>query len=277
MSDPLSNPLFDPLCSIAAELAPAFLSTVAAQQDDPAHDPGDARAEAVFAAQLLRIGRYHARHQSVPGDEVEDCAMEFVLDCLQRRRQAHQTGETGKEGETSEMNPSSTPTASTPAGSAWSPAWLHRCAANHTKNFCRSRARRESRLAPWPEFVWSSGGSNATTDSRPGDLARCSWDAPDADALAPEAVLLAEEACQQLVEALGQLSPLPRHAFIRHHLRAEPIRDLAAAGDDTPHRLLRARQRLRLLLKQRGVTAADLRHDGVASLVLALILHNCGA
>ena len=112
----------------------------------------------------------------------------------------------------------------------------------------RALRRRAAHVCAWPEAGDGDGGAEA-------------WEYAG-DAPAVDAGLMRDEFWRPLMAALAKLEPIPQQIFLRHHLNDEPVQDLAAAFDRTPHAihqtLLRARKHLRAALERQGVTQSEL-------------------
>lgn len=137
-------------------------------------------------------------------------------------------------------------TASPPDSNA--EAWLRRCARNHVVDCIRALRRHQAHVCSWPQ-------------ARDGDDSAEALEYAD-DAPGTDAGLMRDEFWRRLMAAFAKLDPIPQQIFLRHHRDGEPVQDLAAAFDRTPHAieqtLLRARKRLRAALERQGLTEAEL-------------------
>lgn len=162
---------------------------------------------------LYLVAYNQARRKGLGREDAQDCAMEFVQRLVK-------------------LTPR-------PAGLD-SPAWVLRCAQNHTTSFVRVLQRRlshERSTAPTPPVAAPGPG--------------------------PKTLALRRELWQQLFAVLNQLTPLQRELFVRYHIRQQNIAYIAARCGKSPHAvaegLSHARQRLAVLLRAAGWTEADAR------------------
>ena len=180
-----------------------------------------------WARRALIVARRCARREGLSPDDADDCATEFVVRMLHR------------------YEPKQLLTART----LTSAAWLYRCARNHAIDFRRARARLEQHE--------SCALCALCTDVRtavPAGGAAC---APE-----PDRQFLRSDCLCRMTDAINQLSHVQRQLFLRHHLGGEPILNLAADFQRSPHAveqtLHRARHRLRLLLEKQGWSEREL-------------------
>jgi RNA polymerase sigma factor (sigma-70 family) len=179
-------------------------------------------------ARLFSLGLRRARRSGLPEDLADECASAFVARMLRQ------------------VNPIA------PAGAAGcgSSAYLLQCADNFVRNYCRSLARRRQHETGWPA-VSADDGSLVL------------WEVPSDAAQSPTDCLLRAEFWERVFAAVEQLKPIQREVFLRHHLRGEPVQELARSlgldSNAVAQLLFRTRRRLRFLLEQAGLTEAELR------------------
>ncbi|HXG23419.1 MAG TPA: sigma-70 family RNA polymerase sigma factor [Chthonomonadales bacterium] len=117
--------------------------------------------------------------------------------------------------------------------SAWRDAWWMRVAHHHTLDFLEQRGRVRSHEVSADESILEG--------------------VPDTSDL-PETPLLRGEARKRVRACLSQLSPYHQGLLLRHHVRRESIKKLAAFYHRTPgaiaQALCYARKRLRRMLMQ---------------------------
>lgn len=184
---------------------------------------------------LLYLARRHAACRQVHPDDIEDCAIEFVLHMLQNEGRA--------------LRPDSQGVCST--------AWLHRCADNYAQNFRLKLTRRQARTQPLEGLgkYGDSGGEQSAPKDVYGNIPDC--------IPTPEEYLLRGELRQHVAAALADLQPLPRYLFLRHCLDVETLQALAQEIGKTPDAvrmiIARVRKQLQQRLCRQGMTEADLR------------------
>lgn len=175
--------------------------------------------------QWLLIGKLHAVRQDLDADLAEDCAIEFVEKMLRSNLISADGNEQEKV------------------------AWIHLCAKRFALNYIRSIARRNRHEVACSLLV--------DADTFPAT-------AEDQDETnSPHAVVLRHEFWQQMIAAVNLLCPRQKTYLYRHHVRGETVQEIADAHHCTEHSveqtLLRARQRLRILLLRRQWDEAGLR------------------
>lgn len=170
-------------------------------------------------SRVFGVARLQAAHCGLTHDDVQDCAVQFTARVVQKNSRALR-----------------------------SDAWLHRCARNYARDFCRARLCWQNHEAAWPEAA------------RAGSLCLL-WDCPDG-APSVEAGLLRKEFCERVTAAVARLEPAPREMLVRHHLHGECIQEIATASGRTPaavkQALFRARNQLRALLQRQGFDETEL-------------------
>ena len=176
-------------------------------------------------ARLLAVGWFHAYRQGLDLDLAEDCAIDFVLKMLPFSVLFEHSNKIENA------------------------AWTHRCAKNFAKNYRRNAERLYRHEFVCSLFFQTNTLSETAEDQNPSHN--------------PQSVILQHEFWQQLTVAVDLLCPRQKSCFLRHHVRGETIKEIAAAYHCTEHSieqaLLRARQRLRDLLARQECDEATLR------------------
>lgn len=181
----------------------------------------------------LQVAQHYATRFQLSREDVEDCAMEFVIHLLVQKDE-HTTMVTSQD------------VCRVDRGSL---AWLRRSARNYTLNFRRAQVRRASHVLSDMEATTLTG--HRGEGGPPLRLDLCD----------PEGALLLAELSVQLAAALALLTAPQRDVFLRYYQENESVQDIADSVGRTSaairQSLVGTRKRLCVLLKQRGITEGE--------------------
>lgn len=202
---------------------------------------GDSHPEAAGRAEHLReLACRYARRYGLKDADVEDCAQECICHLLQ------------------EFGPDLFPRRPVRDPETW----MRRCVIHHVIDYRRHLAA-EQRIAAAPTEA-------AGEESRP-----LSWDPPAGDPT-PEVALERATCWRQVLSALLHLDREAYLCFIRRHFIGESVQQIARSTGRTPNHvsqiLLRAARRVRKLLEEQRLTAAEMRRCFDTGLPTALPL-----
>jgi RNA polymerase sigma factor (sigma-70 family) len=174
---------------------------------------------------ILSLSRRQAVLAGLIGEDVEDCAIEFVEHILCSVPQREHDPRFG-----------------------YSLAWLHVCARNHAVDFRRHVSRRDMHLISWAEA----------------EEARHRQSVWQYSLATPLAVLLHREIWEMLELGLAELRTEVKDLVLRRYVYEERLRELAEgtgrSEQAVEQQIRRARLRLRTLLEQQGITEHTLRN-----------------